>query len=144
MSPLGKTASILAALALSACSSISPAHNDTVVVDVPWERLANANTTPSELTGTIELSVGQTALVDFGNTNSSVGDSWALQDGHDTTILTAAAVNSAYEKQNPPPGSQAKTSATLKALAPGTTIVSYQYSYRARPLISYKLTVHVN
>jgi hypothetical protein len=130
----------LAAGALAGCGQDEPA----VVVRVDWDRPATEDDLFRSLQGSVEFAAGETALVDFGTTNSSVGDRWVLQDGYDTAVVTAEPVENVRHKAPPDhAGVPSETSARIKAVAPGTTTVTYGYSYRGKELISYDLLVEV-
>jgi hypothetical protein len=129
---------------LAGCSSTSEdPDKPPAVVQVPWER-PEEGASPTDLDQSVTLAKGQTATVDFGDTSSSIGDNWELQDGHDGAIVEAGPVKAVYEEKDPPPGSFAQSSSVVKAVDVGTTTLTYQYSYRGTELITYRLKVTVD
>jgi hypothetical protein len=81
---------------------------------------------------TVTVPVGETLVVDFGTINSSIGDGWRITQEPDAAVLDELETFSTPDPSASPiaPGSDTKLALQFTAVAPGTTEVTFQYSYR--------------
>ena len=80
--------------------------------------------------GSVELEVGQTLVVDFGEINESVGDAWALAVEPDPAVLAVGAVASEYHGEEGMTGAPTTLTHSFEAVGRGETAIEFQFSYR--------------
>lgn len=81
--------------------------------------------------GEVHLDVGDTLAVEFGTVNYSVGDQWRVADDPDPEVLTQLLADGSGGEQEPaPPGSAIELTMRFVAVAPGSTSIAFEYSYR--------------
>lgn len=81
-------------------------------------------------TSEVTLEVGETLVVDFGEVNPSIGDSWELTTRPDADVLSKGEAVHDDGGEELPPGSGQPLAWEFTAEGPGTTTIGFTYSYR--------------
>lgn len=76
------------------------------------------------------LAVGETLIVDFGEVNASIGDSWDLTSRPDADVLSKGVGEYEDLGREDEVGGGAQYVYRFEAVGPGTTTLRFTYSYR--------------
>lgn len=95
--------------------SQSPSPSGEVVVDYTTEA--------------VKLEVGTTLVINFGEINSSIGDSWELAVKPDGGVLGDGVANCEFEGESMP-GAPCALTYAFGAVGAGETTIEFQYAYR--------------
>jgi predicted secreted protein len=79
------------------------------------------------------LAVGETLVVDFGDVNPSIGDSWELTTRPDEDVLSKGEEVVLDADEETPPGAPSHVVYEFRAKGKGTTTIGFTYSYRGTP-----------
>jgi inhibitor of cysteine peptidase len=81
--------------------------------------------------GSAQVATGETFIVDLGDVNESVGDSWHLVGQPDPAVLTD--IGRQFEGDCSEPGCGGRLTWTFTATGVGSTTIIFQYCFRTRP-----------
>jgi predicted secreted protein len=81
--------------------------------------------------GSAKIKAGDRLVVDFGDVNPSVGDSWYLVTPPDATVLVDQGEHTDSDCDQP--GCGGHLTWLFGATAPGTTKLVFQYCFRSHP-----------
>lgn len=83
--------------------------------------------------GEVRISGGDELLVEFGEINTSIGDSWYLVTPPDATVLSDGGYHAEVDSFCDDAGCPSTFAWRFSAVSPGTTTVEFLYCYRSGP-----------
>jgi hypothetical protein len=118
------------ALGTSACTTFD---------DVDWDigdELGGTSVAPTDevvvepTAGSVDLVVGQTLVVDFGDINASVGDAWVLTQDPADAVLGAGEAETEYLGEADETGGRNTLVYTFEATGAGESVLELEYEFR--------------
>lgn len=78
----------------------------------------------------VSLGLGEVLIVDFGEVNTTVGDSWVLTREPDPTVLGEGDERNRYLGDDGETGAPSDVSYRFAAIGGGTTVVRFDFHFR--------------